>query len=103
MPECWKKVSLASAFLLVVKCLSPISTFWHQGQSGTAGQGLLRHCTAMTISVKLLPKPLSMLPEISNKQNILQSFFHLHGNKECEITSTAFYSFSMPYVFVCMV
>jgi hypothetical protein len=44
-----------------------------------------------------------MLREISNKQKILQPFFHVHGNKEYEITSTAFYSFSMPHVFVCIV
>ncbi len=45
--KCWKKVSLASAFLPVVNCLSPASAFRYQGQSGTAGHGLVRHCPAM--------------------------------------------------------
>jgi hypothetical protein len=31
MPECRRKVSLASAFLPVVGCLSPASAFRHQG------------------------------------------------------------------------
>ncbi len=31
MPECQRKVSPASAFLLVVSCISLASTFWYQG------------------------------------------------------------------------
>jgi hypothetical protein len=30
-----------------VNCLSPASAFRHQGHSGTAGHGLVRHCPAM--------------------------------------------------------
>ncbi len=46
MPECWRKVSPASAFLPAVN-FGPASAFRHQGQSGTAGHGLVRHCPAM--------------------------------------------------------
>jgi hypothetical protein len=35
------KVSPAPAFLPVVNCLSPESAFRHQGQSKTAGHGLV--------------------------------------------------------------
>ncbi len=47
MPECRRKVSPASAFLPAVNFFSPASAFWHQGQSGTAGDGLVRHCPAL--------------------------------------------------------
>ncbi len=33
MPECQRKVSLASTFLQVVSCLSPASAFRHQGSA----------------------------------------------------------------------
>jgi len=46
MSEWLKKVSLAEIFLLLVDCISPASAFWHQGQSGTAGRGLIRHYPA---------------------------------------------------------
>jgi hypothetical protein len=39
-----EKVSPASAFLLLSNCLSRASAFWHQGQSGNADHGLVRHC-----------------------------------------------------------
>ncbi len=45
--ECQKKVSRASAFLPLFHFVSQSSAFWHQGQSGTAGHGLVRHCPAM--------------------------------------------------------
>jgi hypothetical protein len=51
MPECWRKVSPATAFLPAVNFFSPASAFRHQGQSGTAGHGLVRHCPAMQIGV----------------------------------------------------
>jgi hypothetical protein len=41
MQECEEKGSPASAFLPVVNCVSLASVFWHQGQSGTAGHGLV--------------------------------------------------------------
>jgi hypothetical protein len=41
MPE---KISPESAFLPVLNCLSLASAFRHQGQPGTAGHGLVRHC-----------------------------------------------------------
>ncbi len=44
MPEYWEKVSPASAFLLVVNCVNPAMAFRSQGQSGTAGHGLVWHC-----------------------------------------------------------
>jgi hypothetical protein len=44
-----KKVSPASAFLPVVNFVSPASVFWHQGQSGTAGHGLVRHGLALLV------------------------------------------------------
>jgi hypothetical protein len=47
IPKCRKKVSPASAFLPVVNFVSLASVFRHQGQSGTAGHGLVRHCPAM--------------------------------------------------------
>ncbi len=47
MPECPKKVCPASAFLPIFRSLSPASTIRHQGQSGTAGHGLVRHYPAM--------------------------------------------------------
>ena len=47
MPESWEKVSMASAFLLVVNSVNPASAFRHQGQSGTAGHGLVRHRPAI--------------------------------------------------------
>ncbi len=47
MTECWTKVSLASALLPVDNCLSLIPAFRHQGQSGSAGHGIVRHCPAM--------------------------------------------------------
>ncbi len=48
MLECQEKVSPASAFLLVV---SPASAFRYQGQSGTDGHGLVRHCPALLVIV----------------------------------------------------
>ncbi len=50
MPECRRKVSLASAFLPAVNFFSPASAFRHQGQSGTSGHGLVQHCPALEIS-----------------------------------------------------
>jgi hypothetical protein len=47
MPEFQEKVSPATAFLPVVSCVSPTSAFLHQGQSGTAGHRLVRHCPAI--------------------------------------------------------
>jgi hypothetical protein len=44
--ECKEKVSPASAFLPVV---SPASAFRNQGQSGTDGHGLVRHCPALVV------------------------------------------------------
>jgi hypothetical protein len=44
MPE---KVSPESEFPPVVNFVRPASVFRHQGQSGTAGHGLVRHCPAM--------------------------------------------------------
>jgi hypothetical protein len=35
------------AFLPVFNYVSPASASWHRGPSGTAGQGLVRHCPAM--------------------------------------------------------
>jgi hypothetical protein len=46
MPQ---KVSPASAFLPVVSCFSPASALRHQGSSGIAGHGLVRHCPAMLV------------------------------------------------------
>jgi hypothetical protein len=40
-------LDLASAFLRLVNCVSPASAFCHQGQSGTAGHVLVRHCPAL--------------------------------------------------------
>ncbi len=43
--ECREKVSPTSAFLPVICCISPApSAFRYQGQPGTAGCGLFRHC-----------------------------------------------------------
>ncbi len=47
MPECRQKVTLASAFWPAVSCVSSPSAFWDQGQSGTAGVGLVRNCPAL--------------------------------------------------------
>ncbi len=50
MPECWNAgvtVSPATAFSALVNFLSPASAFRHQGQSGTADHGLVRHCPAV--------------------------------------------------------
>jgi hypothetical protein len=41
MPECRRKVSP------VVNFFNPASAFRHQGQSGTFGHGLVRHCPVM--------------------------------------------------------
>ncbi len=41
------KVCPASAVLPAVNFFSPASAFRHQGQFGTAGHGLFRHCPAM--------------------------------------------------------
>ncbi len=46
-PECGKKIGPASAFSPTVNFVSPASVFRHQGQSGTAGHVLVRHCPAM--------------------------------------------------------
>jgi hypothetical protein len=40
----------ASTFLSVVNFFSPAAVFRYQGQSGTAGCGLVRHCPAMFLS-----------------------------------------------------
>jgi hypothetical protein len=40
-------LSPASAFFPVVICVNPASAFQRQGQSGTAGHGLVRHCPAL--------------------------------------------------------
>jgi hypothetical protein len=50
MLEWQKKVSLALAFLLTVNFVSLALVFRHQGQSGTAGHGIVRHCPAMPLS-----------------------------------------------------
>jgi hypothetical protein len=42
-----EKVSPKSEFPPVVNFVSPASVFQHQGQSGTAGHGLVQHCPAM--------------------------------------------------------
>jgi hypothetical protein len=42
-----ERVSPASAFLRLVNCVSPASAFRHQGESGTASHGLVRHCPAL--------------------------------------------------------
>ncbi len=47
IPECQKKVSPSSAFFSEVNIFSPASVFRRQGQSGTAGYGLVRQCPAM--------------------------------------------------------
>ncbi len=39
----------ASAFLQTVNFLSLASAFRHQGQSNTAGHGIVRHCSAMDV------------------------------------------------------
>jgi hypothetical protein len=52
MPEGQTKVSPASAFLQVGNCLSLASAFRHQGQSGTAGQGVVGHCAAVINSCR---------------------------------------------------
>ncbi len=49
MPECRIKVSLTSALLLAVNFFSSASAFRHQGESGTAGHGLVRHCPDMVL------------------------------------------------------
>jgi hypothetical protein len=41
------KVNPASQFLPLVNSVTPSSAFRHQGQSGTAGHELVRHCPAM--------------------------------------------------------
>jgi hypothetical protein len=50
MPECREKGSPASVFLTVVNFVSPASAFRHQGQSLSAGHGLVRHWPAMLYS-----------------------------------------------------
>jgi hypothetical protein len=44
MPKCQKKVSPAPAFYRQSTFFSLTSAFLHQGQSGTAGHGLVQHC-----------------------------------------------------------
>jgi hypothetical protein len=41
-----------SAFFPVVFCVNPPSAFQHQGQSGTAGHGLVWHCPALLMIVQ---------------------------------------------------
>jgi hypothetical protein len=43
---------VSPAFLLVVNWVSPALAFWHQGQSDTAGHGLVRHCPAMIVATR---------------------------------------------------
>ncbi len=40
------KVRPETAFFPVVTWINPTSAFWRQGQSGTTGHGLVRHCPA---------------------------------------------------------
>jgi hypothetical protein len=56
MPNSREKLIPASAFLTTVSFFSPISAFRHQGQSGTADHGLVRHGPAMQMSQYLLPE-----------------------------------------------
>jgi hypothetical protein len=49
MPDCLEKVIRAKAILPFYNCVIPASAFRHQGQSGTAGHELTRHCQAMAI------------------------------------------------------
>ncbi len=42
--KCRNEVSPAPAFCPVVNCVTQASTFRYQGQSGTAGHGIIRHC-----------------------------------------------------------
>jgi hypothetical protein len=46
-PNIGKKVSPALAFMPAVSCVNLASAFRQQGQSGTAGHGLVRNCTAL--------------------------------------------------------
>ncbi len=46
----WPSKRPASAFLPVFNCISPASAFRHQGQSGTSGHGLVRHCPANALA-----------------------------------------------------
>jgi hypothetical protein len=70
MPECRKKLILASAFLTVVNFVSPASAFRHQGQSGTAGPGLgllALSQRSLSTSAQILQVPRSPLyPGCSN-------------------------------------
>ncbi len=42
-----EKRNFCIGILLAVNFFSPASVFPHQGQSGTAGQGLVRYCPVM--------------------------------------------------------
>ncbi len=67
MPE---KSCPASAFLPAVHFFSPASAFRHQGQSGTAGHRLVRHCPAMAICIRILGNEKLNIVLVSQPLNI---------------------------------
>ncbi len=64
MPE---KASSATAFLPVVNRVSPASEFQHQGQSSTAGYGLVRYCLAMDL--RLVPDQVKINQHLARRGN----------------------------------
>ncbi len=90
MPDYRKKVSRASAFLPTVTCVNPASALRHQGQSGTAGHGI----------VPVLPDPCKPSLPLLAKTTATWGTFHGHQIFVVTATITAIFLASFPATFI---